>query len=334
MWRRLVQALLLSSLFGVLGLALVFWLGKIRLEQLLLIRQLSLRSLLFAVTALLTSFVFAALRLQHYCRRLHHHLKLRHAIRTHILGCFSASVTPSGSGAQPAIALTLQYHGLTTGQAWAVGIALFVADILFFLWSLPVALVFLRLHGIYPATPLATAVAVASVLIAALLAYLTIYRLNWLVPLSRWLFRGVLLRFRRGALRFVDSLLESNHHFTGAPWNFYAVGQIWTLLSWFTSFQILTLLALGLDIKVPVLASSAWQIVTNALAFVVPTPGGSGFFELGTSFLLLGRGHDEVVPAILLTWRVLTFYLFFLLGPVFGGYLILKSLSEHPQAAK
>lgn len=331
MWRRLTQAVVISILFGILGFALVFLRGG-KPEDLLEIRKLSPTFLALAILALLLSFLFAAFRLQHLCGRLGHKLKLRHAVRTHILGIFSAAITPSGGGSTPAIALSLQYQGLSSARAWATGIALFVADVLFLLWTLPVALIFLRVHSLYPNTVWWNSVAVITVGVTAFIAYVFIYRLQWLEPILRWMMRGPLLRFRKGSLRFVDSLLESNQVFTGASWGFYAVTQVWTILSWVCFFFILTCLARGLNIAIPIIASEAWQLVVTALSFAVPTPGGSGFFEFATSVLLLDKGDNGAVPAVLLMWRFMTFYLFFLLGPILGGYILLKSMTQ--EAAK
>jgi glycosyltransferase 2 family protein len=331
MLRRVIQALLLSLVFGVIGIALVFYFGKIRLEQLAIIRQLSPLFLGLAILALIVSFALAGLRLRHLCSRLNHRLKFRYAIRAHILAIFSATVTPGGSGSTPAMALMLQYQGLTSGQAWATSIAVFVADAIFHVWSLPLAIIFLRWQGIYPKGVIWTIGGILAIVLTALIAYILLFRLRWLIPMFRWLFRGALLRFRKRGLRFADSLLESSHYFTGASWGFYGLTQLYTLLSWFSFFCILTFLAKGLELHISAIASAAWQITTTTVSYFVPTPGGSGFFELGTSFLLLGRGNDNAVPAVLLIWRVMTFYLFFLLGPLLGGYLLLRRIGQSPQ---
>ncbi len=328
MWRRLVQALLLSLAFGIAGIALVFYFGKIKPQQLSVIRQLSPLYLLLALLSLFTSFSLAGLRVRHLCSRLSHRLKFRYALRAHILSTFSGTVTPGGSGATPAMALMLQYQGLTSGQAWATGIAIFVADAIFHVWGLPLAILFLRWQGLYPKGVLWTVGGILAIAVTALIAYILLFRLRWLEPVFRWLLRGPLLRFRKGALRFVASLLESNHYFTGASWGFYGLTQLYTFLSWFCFFLVLTLLAKGLELHLSVIASAAWQIATTTISYFVPTPGGSGFFELGTSLLLLGRGNDNAVPAVLLTWRLLTYYIFFLLGPILGGYVLLKSMDQ------
>jgi hypothetical protein len=334
MWRKFIQAFVISLIFGVLGLVVVFLLGRFRLEQLSIIRQLSLKSLGWAGLSMGVSFVFAGLRLQHLCRRLGHRLRLHHAVRAHILGNFSAAVTPSGHGNAPAIALTLQYQGSNSGQAWATSIAVFVADTLFLIYALPISLVFLRLHGLYPNTLLWNSVGILAVLLPCFIAYVFLLRLQWFVPVFRGLLRGPLLRFRKRTLRFVDSLLESNQMFTGAPWKFYALTQLLTLCSWLAFFLVLSTLARGFGLEVAVLATTAWQVATTTLSFAVPTPGGSGFFELGTSLLFLNHGNDAAIPALLLAWRLLTYYLFFLLGPLLGGYLLIKRLANSAHVSR
>jgi glycosyltransferase 2 family protein len=326
MWRRLVQVLLLSLAFGIAGIALVFYFGNIKPQQLSVIRQLSPLYLLLAVLSLFTSFVIAGLRVRHLCTRLSHNLKFRHALRAHILSTFSGTVTPGGSGATPAMALMLQYQGLPSGQAWATGISIFVADAIFHVWGLPLAILFLRWQGLYPKGVLWTVGGILAIVVTALIAYILLFRLRWLEPIFRTLLRGPLLRFRKGALRFVDSLLESNQYFLGASWGFYGLTQLYTFMSWFCFFLVLTFLAKGLDLHISAIASAAWQIATTTVSYFVPTPGGSGFFELGTSLLLLGRGNDNAVPAVLLAWRLLTYYIFFLLGPLLGGYVLVKQL--------
>ena len=332
MLRNLLKALGLSLAFSVLGMALVFWLGGLRLSQLAQLRELPLTALLAALTALLASLILAALRLQLLCRRFGLRLHFAHALRTHVLGVFSAAATPGGSGSAPAIALSLNHHGLSGSQAWATAIVLFVADALFLSWSLPIALIILRRLELYPTTLLANLLALLAVGVTALATFVLTYKLEWLTPFFRLITRGPLVRLRRNLLRFADSLLDSSRVFRGAGWRHHVLVQIWTALSWFAYFSVLVFAAWGLGIPVNFVAAQAWQLAVTTLSFAVPTPGGSGFFEFGTSVLLLGKGNDEVVPAALLVYRSLTYYLFFLLGPLLGGFVFLEHLQTRAES--
>ena len=326
MLRSLLKALGLSLGFSLVGMALVFWLGGLRVGQLAQLRTLPLWSLLGALLALLVSVGLAGLRLQLLCRRFELRLGFIHALRAHILGVFSAAATPGGSGSAPAIALTLEHHGLSYAQAWATAIRLFIADALFLSWSLPISLLILRNAGLYPTSLIADLIGIGAVLVTALAALVLTYKLEWLTLFFRLISRGPLLRFRRKLVRFTDGLVSSSRAFRGAGWRHRLLVQTWTALSWFAYFMVLVFTAWGLGIRVNLLVAEAWQLSVTTLSFAVPTPGGSGFFEFGTSVLLLGRGHDEAVPAALFVYRLLTYYVFFLLGPLLGGFLVLERL--------
>ena len=167
----ILRSLMISLVLSALGLAwVVFQVGS--LEDLYVIRRLPFGHLLAATSALLTSFIVAGVRLQYLVRPLGFRLKLRYAIRTHILGLFSATVTPGGSGNTPAIALMLQHHGHSSGQAWAAGIALFRADLIFHSWGMPVALAILYQQEVYPNGPGWLGLGLLSVVVAIILAFL------------------------------------------------------------------------------------------------------------------------------------------------------------------
>lgn len=319
----IVRALLLSLLFSGLGLAwVIFRVGG----DLLVIRRLPIVSLSLAVAALLVSFLFSAWRLQYLASRLHQPLKLHHAARTHILGMFSAAVTPGGSGTTPAMALLLMHQGFSGGQAWATAVTTFAADAFFHAWSMPLALAALLLLGIYPRSALALGLGVLAILITLAVGYLVFFKLVWLTPIARLLLRGPLLRFRRRGLRFLEKLLEANHAFASASWRWHLPLQTLTLLAWISFFAVLFFLAQGLGIHLGLLATEAGVMVVMVLSTMIPTPGGSGFFELGLSYLLLGHGGNDAVPAVILIYRLLTYYALFLIGPLLGGYVLLQRL--------
>lgn len=330
MQATILRALALSLVFSGLGLAwVIYQVGSP--QDLLVVRKLPLPYLGAALGALFLSYLFAAWRLQYLCKRLEFRLYLRHALRTHILGVFSTTVTPGGSGSLPAVALILNHQGLASGSAWAVGVSIFAADALFHAWGMPLALTSLYLLGLYPTSPIWIILGIVATLLTAALAYLVLFKLVWLEPLTRSFLRGPLLRFRRSGLRFIQSLLESNALFLNASVSWHVSVQAFTVLSWGSLFLILFFLARGFGIQLSVLATEAAQMVVTILSTVVPTPGGSGFFELGISYLLIGEGNDSAVPAVILLWRLLTYYLYFVLGPLLGGYLLLKRLQQREE---
>lgn len=316
-WRPLA----VSLVFSAAGLTwVILRVGSV--SDLLVVRELPVAAFAGALVAMALGFLFAGLRLQLLSRRLGSELRLHHAVRAHLLGMFGATVTPGGSGNLPAIAITLQHHGQSGGRAWAVGAAVFGADATFHAWSTPIALVILYAAHLYPRTAVALGLGVAALLIAAALAYLVQFRLGWLVPLTGWILRGPLLRWRARGLRFVDGMVEANRLYARAPLRFHVQIQLYSLLAALSFYAILFLLARGLSVHISFWTVAAALTVINIMASFVPTPGGSGFFELGISYLLIARGGGVAVPAIVLVWRVLTYYSTFLFGPMLGGYLL------------
>ncbi len=326
--RMVLRSLIVSMVLSALGLAwVVFRVGT--LQDLASIRQLRWTYGVCAVLGLLGAFVMAAFRLRFMCRRLGHTVKLRHALRAHILGMFSATVTPGGSGATPALALSLQSQGLPPGVAWAVGVSVFGADALFHAWGLPIALGLLYALHLYPHAPGWLALGALTVALSAGVAYLVQFRLEWLEPIARWALRGPLVRFRRRGLRFVETMLESNRLFKRAPARFHLILQALTTLSWISFFSVLFFVARGLGLLVSLASIEAAQMVVTVMSTFVPTPGGSGFLELGISYVLVSSGGSASasVPAAVLLWRLVTYYSIFLLGPLLGGYLLTQRMA-------
>lgn len=319
--RTVLRSLIVSMVLSVLGLVwVVFRVGE--LKDLAAIRYVRWTYGLAAVGGLLLAFTMAAIRLRYMCWQLGHRLRLFHALRAHILGMFSATVTPGGSGATPALALALQGQRLPPGVAWAVGVAVFGADALFHTWGLPIALGLLYALGLYPHTPAWVALGTLTVVLSAAVAYLVQFRLAWLEPVARWLLRGPLVRWRRRGLRFVETMLESNRLFKNAPARFHLTLQAVTAASWISFFSVLYFVARSLGLLVSLPAIEAAQMVVTVMSTFVPTPGGSGFLELGISYALVSSGGSGSVPAVVLLWRALTYYSIFLLGPLLGGYLL------------
>ena len=106
------NALLLSVALSGLGMGFALYsVGGPR--ALLKVGQLSPTYLALATLSLVASFVLSAVRLRFITRALGFDVKLRYAVRAHVLGMFSAAVTPGGSGSMPGLALTLGLQGMS-----------------------------------------------------------------------------------------------------------------------------------------------------------------------------------------------------------------------------
>ena len=161
-----------------------------------------------------------------------------------------------------------------------------------------------------------------------LMTYVLAFRLEFLYGFAAAVLRGPFYKFRKQGLEFVRSVVKANYLFTKAPFVWHLQTQLVATLSWITYFAVLFFLARGLGTQLNFWLVEAWQLIIMAFSFAIPTPGGSGFYEFGMSFLLLGQGNDRAAPAIIVLWRLMTYYLFFILGPLLGGYLFIQRLQR------
>ncbi len=322
---RILRPLLISAVFGLLGLGAALVFGQP--EDLLVIRKLSVRTLGWSALLLAASFLCGGLRVRLLAGTLGYRVRLPSAVRGHILGLFSAAVTPSGSGNAPAIALMLTRDGLDKAHAWSVALYTGVVDLLFFAWGVPVALLTLKLTGHLPRTPwlLGSGLTVSVLFIA--LWYLLTFHLAATPKLVERLFRWrPLRRYRRRAERFTGTLTETLGRLSATTWSQHFSLQALAVGLHLSVFAMFSLIAAELGLDLPVLPTLATLFLVFVLSHVVPTPGGSGFLELTLPLLLLPERPAAVAPAVLV-WRLISFYSVFLLGPSLGGAALARRFS-------
>lgn len=327
-----LRSMAISLVLTAAGVAwVVFMVGEP--ADLLIALELPALAWVFALAAAAAAFALGGVRLSYICRRMQVALAFRHGLRTHLLGMFSAAVTPGGAGHTPAIALMLQHHRVPPKAAWAAAVAVFRADTIFHAWGLPLALVALFGLGLLPRTGTWLAIGAVAIAFTVALAWIMQFKLHWLRPIVGTVLRGPLRRFRESGMRFVDGMLESDRTFAEAPLGWQIVVQALTALSWLAFFTVLWVLAVGLQAPISWLGAIGMQLLVVNVSVLVPTPGGSGFFEIGLSYLLIGEGGGANVPAIVLLWRLITFYSAFVIGPWLGGAVLGEHLKRRRQGA-
>ena len=247
-----------------------------------------------------------------------------HAWFVHVSGVFGTAMTPSGTGGGPAMVVALYRYGVPYGRGMGVAVQFFVLDLAAFAMIIPFGLAYLvwgsglRVSLGLEIVALATALAATAAAIFLGRFPRPLVRLSLWASNRRWLarFRGAIrkgardyyratLGFRRMAPRAVAALLG----LSAAVWlaNF--------LLFW------VVLRAFGLPAGAGEIV--ALLSVLTLGSFVVPTPGASGFMELVTSLALSGRAGEDSVAGPVLYWRLATFYVVYLLGPIVSWAIVL-----------
>ncbi len=321
---RLLRPLLLSVLCGALGLGAALVFGKP--EDLLVIRQLTAQTLLVCALLMLLSFICGGLRVQVLARILGYRIQFWSAVRSHVLGLFSAAITPSGSGNAPAIALMLARDGVSTPHAWSVALYTGIVDLLFFAWGVPASLVVLAVTGHIPE---GRWLVVLGVVVSALfigLWYLVAFHLGaaprLIVRLFSW---QPLRRFRSRATNFSRSLSQTITRLSATTWRGELYLQILAMGTHLSIFAMFPVIAHNLGLHLEFVPTVATLFLVYIVSHVVPTPGGSGFLELTLPLLLVPGRPGLALPAVVV-WRLVSFYSIFLLGPGLGGAALAKRL--------
>ena len=211
-------------------------------------------------------------------RTLHYPLRLLSAVRCHILGAFSAAVTPSGSGNAPAIALMLRRDGLAQAHAWSVALYTGVIDLLFLrVVSRPASLLTLYLSRRLPG---GSWLLLGGVLASALffgLWYLLVFHFSVVSALiSRVFHWRVLRRFSARADRFVLGLTTTVARLSATTWLEHLALQLLSVGVHISVFGIFAVVAADLGLSLPILPTLATLFLVFVASHVVPTPGGSG----------------------------------------------------------
>jgi len=322
--KRILTALVLSLLLGALSLWLVSsnLFGK---EVWQALEHFRLRWLAAVFTLILCWWLVSGYRMIFLARRIGSYPGLWGGVQTHIVGVFSSSITPAGGGNSIGIALLLMRLGLKPENAVVVTVMSLVGDLAFFSWTMPASFFLLLRYGInLPIDHLGVFILIVSCLALAL-SYLLVFRLSLATALAKRLFTlRFVRRFRnRKISRFLADLELASTAFASSPWSWHLRFHGLSTIARLCFFATLNLILLGLDIDFNHLVVLASQIVVHAFAFVIPTPGASGYQEAAITFALKGEIPAQLLTAAVIIWRFTNYYLYFIAGSIVGGVALL-----------
>jgi uncharacterized protein (TIRG00374 family) len=291
------------------------------------LHQLSTPLALIATGLLSMYWLLPAWRLQVLSHAQGRRLPFITALFIHILGLFSSAITPSGSGSAPAIAAGFQRVGSSWGQGVGIAVQIMVLDFVFFGWALPLSLLYLIL----------TRFAVLSVELLTLTISCSLLALVGAIILGRyprlavrvflWLARrNWLARWRSRLAAAARDYYRSSRLFMQISWRRWFSLQLLSALSWLSGFALLWLLIR--DDRLPLTPTLAILSVTTLISYIIPTPGGAGFIEVAVGFGIATRLEQSELAAPLLWWRLVTFYLVFILGPLAAWLLLSGGLER------
>ena len=252
---------------------------------------------------------------------------LLRASRAFLLSLFAAAITPSATGSTFGMAWYLSKY-TTSERATAVAVFSVGLDLVYFAWSLPASILVLHLRGID--IGVGTPVLVLTTLFALGLAWVLMFRADLLKSFVAWLFGfKPLERFRTGAAGFVEETVRSVALIRALPVTTQVLLHVITGLMYLTHFLTANALAAGIGLPIDHVALVATQSIVIAVGFLVPTPGGAGYYEiaLGRAFAATNVPESAIGPFVIM-WRVISYYLYLLIGPFIGGAALIRAQQQ------
>lgn len=325
--KRFWQALIISLLLGVVSLWLVLP-SAFSTETLDTFRALGIWPVVLVAVLVVCWWVLSGWRFMLLAKLSGSSLTFWQGMQTHVIGVFSSAVTPAGGGNSFGIAWILTRFGLPLDAAVAVTVLALVLDMAFFAWAVPASLIVLLVHGVdIPIDNITWLVGALSVG-ALITSYLLIFRLPLVTQMLRWLVnRRFLRRFARRTEKFLDDLEVASRAFANANALYHLLVHTLSGLARLVYFVPLSYILLSLGADTPVIDVLSLQIIVHSFAFVVPTPGASGYQEAALSWVLKGQMATQVLSSAVILWRVASYYLYFFVGPLIGGAALFRASS-------
>lgn len=322
---RLGSALAISLLLGLVSLYLVVP-DLFDGDLLRTVGRLDLLAVAGIFVPVVLWWLLSAWRLIFLTKGTEHRTSFWQALQTHVLGTFSAVATPSGGGNSIGIVFLLNRFGMPVNLAVAVAVMCVVGDLAFFSWAAPAAYFALRFARVQvPLEQLGLLVAVLS-FFAVLVSYLLVFRLPLAIRLLRRLAKHRWLRrFHSRIDRFLEELSIASRHYSSRPWHWHLRFHLLSGAARLPYFAVLNLVLVSLLVNAEQLVVYAVQIILHAFAFLVPTPGASGFQEAAVTYALRGHIRGGGLAAAVIVWRCYQHYIYYLLGPLIGGLALAGS---------
>lgn len=260
-------------------------------------------------------------------------LSVGQGVRCHLMGTFSSVITPAGGGNALGVTWLLHHYGVTLPKAVLVNVLVIVTDMSFFAWSVPLAVLWLANRGVQLPLDNPSWWVAGFAIVAFSASLLLSFRLHWLTAVVRrglrW--RGLLrwrrlARWRKGVLAFLEQLEQASALFTHTPRRVHLQLHALSALFWVVRFMVFNAAAVAVGLAAGQLELLAAHDIIHALAFLMPTPGASGYVEAAFGWLLKGLANPERLAATVILWRLVSYYLYFLVGP-FIGSSVLSSIS-------
>lgn len=310
------RAIAFAALFGVLGLAATLWLLG---ENIASLGRIPAPAIAIGIGLLALNYLAATVRLKVLVGMANHDLSLAACLRAYALGLFTSALTPGSAGQAPAVVLSFARDGMPAARAWSVNVYVWVLDLVFLAYSVPVSLLLVgrSLPVIAIDSPAVFAVLIAVATVA--LIWVLLFRLHWLSALVRATFKlRWLKRWQPSIVDFTQRLEAASGELRGGGVVKRFALHALTAVIYFSTLLTFWVMVNAVNPGALLFQTMATAQIPTVLAAFFPTPGGSGILEIFTASLMRAGSARDVAAAIL-GWRLITFYSRLVIGPALGA---------------
>ncbi len=249
------------------------------------------------------------------------------SLRVDLMCAFTSAITPSAVGGSALAIFFLNREGVKVGRATALTLTTLFLDELFFVIFCPIIMLVLPMSDLFGAEAHDAAfmkgvqitfwIVYAGIVVwTAILFIGIILKPQWIKALMVKLFSLRLLRRWLPAIeQTMDNMEATSAWVKGRSLKWWSQVFGATVVSWFSRYAIVNALFWGFVPGASMLLVFARQFVVWVILMVSPTPGGSGVSEwMFTEYYGDLIGLPALALTIALVWRLITYYIYLLLG--------------------
>ena len=265
-------------------------------------------------------------------------LSWRQAFNINVLNEFTSAITPSAVGGSSLVVLYLNKEGISVGRSTAIMISNLFLDELFFILICPIIFLFVPLDQLFNASSVITSTigvvfwsVYGILLVWTFIMFIGLFRRPDLISkIFLILFKLPFLRkWDNKVLEFSETMIKASKEMSEKSISFWAKAFGTTALSWSSRFLVVNALFLAFTPFNNQLIIFGRQVLLWIVMVVSPTPGGSGISEFAFkeyyNDISLGSGPILVITVM---WRLISYYLYLLLGVIIIPKWIAKSFSK------
>jgi uncharacterized protein (TIRG00374 family) len=246
------------------------------------------------------------------------------------VGNCGAAITPAASGASPTCLWYLWRLGIPGPDSMAAVAYVTALDAVLFSVTVPALLPsYVRIVG--GELPLGVVITALVLSFGALVfGFMLVGAPRTAV---RWV--GFILtpfpRFRRRALPPLLRAAAAIAELRRERLLFHGYMLLLTALEWLAIYSVLPLAAATLGLHAPWWGLAVVQHVVQVVAFVFPTPGGSGLFEAGVPMAAGELWPPEASASLILLWRFWSYGIYLILAAWLGSAFLAQALNSRGQ---